>query len=979
MQIHKAVRCFCFMALALLIVGLHSVSAQTAQSKTGTLRGQVADPSGAVIPNAMVKAISAAGQTTTATSKAAGVYAIRGLTAGTYSVTVTAPGFASFHAQNVVVARGRSTLLNIALSIQVEQQQVTVSDESQTVSTSPGGNANEIVIQGKDLDALSDDPDELLNELQALAGPSAGPNGGEIYIDGFTGGQLPPKSSIREIRINQNPFSAQFDRLGYGRIEIFTKPGTDKLHGQLGSRGNDSAFNSRNPLLIGPEPAYHSYDVDGNIGGHLSKDASYFFSAFARNHQSVQVVDAADPSSITTLNPDGTLLNEPFNNPSSRIDASPRIDLQLGRANTLTLRYDFFRLADTNQGVGETSLPLQAYNTHNLEHEFQLSDSLVLSRNVVDDIRFQYRRIRSQQVAQNSSPTVTVQGAFTDGGSNSGTVEDSQDDFELQNYFATASGNHSWNFGGRLRAYDDTNFTNAGTNGAYIFQSTADYLTRAPQKYTVTVVKKYTARVMLLDAALFYQDDWKVNSHFTFSYGLRWESQNRISDKSDWAPRVSVAYALGHATRRQPSKTVLRAGYGWFYQRFTVPNSFDSTAGTPYITTAIHQNGVNQVGYTVTDPAGYQETSPGIAIKPPNPTSNESALTQYSIARGFHAANDMQAAVGIDRQVTKNITGNITYLYSRGVHQYLSNNVGAAPFPTVALGTYPSEPLPAASKNLMQYQSGGVYRQNQIILTGTAHYRRFSFFGFYIYNNAKGDTSGVTYVPSVAQEPGFDYGRTSFDIHNRINIIGNISAPYGFQVSPFFGYNSGTPYNITIGSDLTGNNQFNARPTFADPARCGTSAQYVSTPYGCLDANPIGTGEKIIPYGFGTGPSNVGLNLHISKIIGIGQRVTGGPGSGPGGPPPPPPGGGPGGLGPGGLSTRPAGPGKMDATVLRRYNLTFAVMFTNVFNHQNLGTPNGTLTSPPSLRFKSQSLATGPFTPPEGGNRSIFLEAHFNF
>ena len=133
------------------------------------------------------------------------------------------------------------------MQIQMEKQQVQVEADAPTVDTSPDQNANAVVLKGKDLDALSDDPDELESQLQALAGPAAGPNGGEIYIDGFTGGQIPPKSSIREIRINQNPFSAEFDRLGYGRIEILTKPGTDKLHGQIQARGNDSSFNSREP------------------------------------------------------------------------------------------------------------------------------------------------------------------------------------------------------------------------------------------------------------------------------------------------------------------------------------------------------------------------------------------------------------------------------------------------------------------------------------------------------------------------------------------------------------------------------------------------------------------------------------------------------------------------------------------------------------------------------------------------------------
>ncbi len=108
-----------------------------------------------------------------------------------------------------------------------------VTGDTPGVSVDPDSNVSAVVLTGKDLDALSDDPDELSNELTALAGPAAGPSGGQIYIDGFTGGQLPPKSAIRAIIINQNPFSAQYDTPGYGRVEILTKPGTDKLHGQV--------------------------------------------------------------------------------------------------------------------------------------------------------------------------------------------------------------------------------------------------------------------------------------------------------------------------------------------------------------------------------------------------------------------------------------------------------------------------------------------------------------------------------------------------------------------------------------------------------------------------------------------------------------------------------------------------------------------------------------------------------------------------
>jgi Carboxypeptidase regulatory-like domain len=914
---------------------------------SGSLHGVATDPSGARVVKAAVILLAADGTTSTVETGADGAYGFPQLAPGTYTVNVTAHGLALAEAQTVTIAAGRATVQNLALSIAVDQQQITVTEQGGGLDTTPDNNASSIVIKGKDLDALSDDPDEMQDELNALAGPAAGPNGGQVYIDGFSGGQLPPKSSIREIRINQNPFSAEFDKLGYGRIEILTKPGTDKLHGSIMVNGNDSAFNSLNTFVTS-EPAYYSTFFLGNVSGSLNSRSSWFLSGFRRDNNANSIINAQ-------------LLDGNYSaavpNPQSRMDLSPRLDLQLTPTNTLTLRYMFDRQKSTNNGVSQFALQTQAYNTLNEENTVQLSDTQVLSARVINETRFEYIRDRDNQHPLNTTPTITVQGAFTSGGSNLGTVTDAQDHYELQNYTTAAMGAHAIRFGARLRAVRDANDSTAGFNGNYTYASLDSYAAGLPSQYEVTQGTP-AARVTLFDAGVFFQDDWRLRPNFTLSYGLRYEGQNRISDHADFGPRFAFAWAVDGS--HGPAKTVIRGGYGWFFDRFQSTN----------VLQAVRQNGINQQQFVI--------KNPGLGvISTASLEASEAAPTTYSIAPNLQAPINMQAAIGVEHRFGKSITIASTYINSRGLHQLYSDNINAFLPGTYDVTTGTGIRPNGINENTYQYQSGGIYHQNQLITNFSVRARKVSLFGFYLLNFAKSDTSGATYFPSNQFDPRADYGRSTFDTHQRFLLGGNYSAPFGISISPFLVTDSGAPFNITVGQDLNGDNQFNDRPAYAT----SSSTDVMNTKYGDFDLSPQAS-EARIPYNFVNGPKQFSTNLRVSKSIGIGPKVErsagggfngppGGGGRGPGGGGPPG-----GGLGPGGLSSSGGRPPMLDQATSRRYTLNFTAMGRNIFNNVNLAAPVGVLESP--LFGKSNALAGGFFSNPSS-NRSIDLQVAFNF
>ncbi len=922
-----------------------------AAAPIGTLRGTVIDPTGAVVPGAQIT-LHLGQQSFTAHSGHNGAYAFRELAPGAYTVTVAAHGFAAFTLEDVRIAGGQTRELNLPLTIAVEHQEVRVTGQNQEVGINSDQNASATVIQGRDLDALSDDPDELQNELQALAGPSAGPNGGQIYIDGFTGGQIPPKSSILEVRVNQNPFSAEYDRIGYGRIEIITKPGTLKLHGSMSSFGMDSALNTANPLVAN-QPPYDLYSVFGNVSGPLTKQSSFFINLLRLGRQNQNMVDAVDPQNTS----ERISLASP--NPSGMFNASERVDLQLGKRNTLTARESYWRSAQTGGGVGALNLPDQGNNILNQENTVQIGDSMLVNERLVNDLHFQWRRMRNQQTAAFSTPTVTLQGSFTGGGNSSGVVEDHQDDYELQDRSTATAGKHTLRFGGDLRIYRDANYSTSGSNGTYMFGNLTEYLKATPTLYSVSLISNPLVRAIVFDGSLYVQDDWKLNPNFVLGLGLRYEGQNWIKDHDDWAPRIALAWSPLH-TGTAPAKTVVRAGYGWFYNRFTVPNSSSSFAGTPYVIETLHDNLINQRSYVVQSPGFY---TPDAQAPASVVTSAPASVPVYhTIDPHFHAALDMQMGVGVDRQLTKTVMGNITYLYTQGVHQYLSNNITAPAFnpATYTLGGS----LPTLYN--YQYQSGGLYKQSQIVATLSTSLKQLTVNANYTFDSAKSDTQGIDSFASDAEDPGLDYGRASFDYRHELSLLGSYSAPRAVTVAGAFFARSGTPYNLTIGSDLTANNQFNARPTYGT---CNSSG-VVTTQYGCLDTDPVGKGERIVPYGVGLGPANSIAYLRVSKVLGVGPRLqstssnehgtlqsSNGVGDR--------------GIGGGGAPIR------MDASAPRKYNLTFAIAAINAFNQANLGTPNGVLLAP--LFNQTQSLASGAYVSPTPGNRTVFVQSNFSF
>lgn len=940
---------FLFAALALLV------------QLPAAIHGVLTDASGALIPGAAVSLSGPDVQKTVQTA-ADGSYSFQGLAAGDYTLRVQFPDLEPFE-KRVHVEAGTTSENAIRLRPQVVTQALTVTEEAGgEIGVEPDKSAAAVVMKPSDLDSLPDNPDDLLNTLLALAGGAAG--GAQIMVDNFSNGQIPPKSAIKEIKINQDPFSAAYDWMGYGRIEIVTKPGGDTLHGAAGLTDSDAVFNSRNPYATN-KAGYVNRILTANVGGPIRQRASYTFDFYHNTINNTALINAVtlDPSALADIPVQTTVVV-----PRDDISGTERLDYQLSPDNTLTGSFRYLRSRRDNNGIGQYSLQSRGYSSKNSLKELHLTETATLSANAVTTTRLGYTATGAFQYGDISTPSLIVANAFSGGSAQIGQTSHTTGFLEIQSDTTLIHAAHSFKFGGRFHNNPTSDIAPSNFGGTFSFFGVtgapvldANNQPIANETAQITSLEQYRRTLLfeelgyspgairslgggasqfsiaagnpavnfdLVDMALYALDDWRVRPNLTLSLGARYRRQNHIHDWKDLGPRAAIAWSpdSGNSTS---AKTVIRAGWGAFFD----------TVSPQVIQQSLRFNGTTQTQYVVQNPDFYPAV-PSAASLAAGPVS-----TTYRLDPGIRGTPWMLSAVSIERQLPGKTSISVIYRDQRTTHILETVDVNA-PLP----GTYvPGQgggvrPFGDAAGNIFQFESGGIQKVKWLTLQLNNKFNeKISLTTQYIFmhgfNTDAYTDSGQwsSAIPSNSYNINQDWGRAGWCNTNNFNLMGTFTAPAGVQWSPLLVAYSGQPYNLTIGSDLNGDTIANDRPAFATDR---TRPSVVITKYGAFDTNPM-PGQTIVPRNYLTGAPMWNLSMRVAKTFRFPAE---------------------------------AHASKQNGSSQPRYGLSFNVDVDNVFNHLNPGGFVGNLASP----LFGQATAVNLFRD-TSNNRRIQFGTQFTF
>jgi len=764
-----------FLGQAALACWLAFAGSQQAVSST-TLQGVIRDQTGAVLPGATVELDTDAGAVVASTqTDAKGEFRFNGVAPGGYQIHARFEGFRPSTSSLRVVARRAPPFQAIVLDLAAVSQDVTVHEGDPVIAATAAANRDAVTIDDQALRNLPVFDRDVVGTLSRFLDDSAlGTGGVTLVVDGMEAQSVGVSpSAIQQIKVNSDPYAAEFSRPGRGRIEVITKAGSDAYHGSFNFTFRDDSLNARDPFAVTKPPDQRRI-YEGVLGGPVGdgKTTSFLVTAERREQDLQAIIYAAGPDGLVTGN---------VATPTRTTQMSASLNHQQGAHNTLSVRFTSEVSNDKNQGVGGTTLAEAASDVHGDEEQVVVGARTILTDHLLSEFRILAGREISSTASLNPALRIVVLDAFTAGGAQ---ADQSTSEYHIQSTekLTYIRGKQLFTGGFEIpdfsrRGYDDQ--TNAA--GTYTFATLADYEAGRPQSF---VQQRGNGNLVFLQKVFgaFVQDQIMVSNRFSVTPGLRYDWQNIFTDNDNFAPRLSAAWALN-------PKTAIRGGAGVFYDR----------AGDSSIHEVLRSRANLQQRYIILDPS-YPDplTGPAAAATPPS---------IVTLAPGIRTPYTVQYGVGVERQLHKTATLAINYLGSNGIDLFRSRDVNA-PLPPL----YLARPNPNVGQ-IREIESNGrqTTRSLQVVargrfvkwIQGTAQYTLAS---------AWNDTAGINAFPANNYDLASEWGRADFDRRHQfeglLQLKGNDWTTFGVAVS----LKSGRPYSLLTGTDDFNTGQTNARP-----------------------------------------------------------------------------------------------------------------------------------------------------------------------
>jgi carboxypeptidase family protein len=762
--------------LGLLLVSAISILGQS-PAKPFEVAGILLDPSGAVIADAKVvlrREGQPPEQTTTTNQK--GEFRFTRVATGDYEIEARKDGFKQTITQHTVRAKS-PPVLQIVLPIADVREEIAVGDRPNQVNTNPDENVDVIKLDRDELKKLPVLGNDVIAGLaNLLDASSTGTGGPTVLVDGLETTRKVPASMIKEVRINQNPYSAEFARPGRGRIEVITKAGESEYHGEVEFIFRDYRLDARNAFALERPPEQRrifSGTLTGPIGN--GKKTSFFFSANREEEDLQSVVFARTPAGVVSAN---------VANPNRDTELSFRIDHQASKRTTFSIRYEHTFDSTGNGGVGGFNLPEVATNSRSREHQLFFNHRQIISPTMVNE--FTLRAGSDTSITRSVRPGIprlVVLDAFTGGGSQTDR-RSSENHVQMNEIFSWNHGKHFVKTGVNIpdisrRGLSDRN--NFG--GTFSFSTIEDYLNNRAFLFSINQGDGYLV-FWQKEFGFFVQDNILVRPNLSIAPGLRYDKQNYLEDKNNFSPRLSFAFAPDKKRR-----TVLRGGAGIFYDR----------TGAGPMGDRLRFDGRRLRQVNITDP-GYPDpfTSGGTLLAQP--------VSIVRFAPDLRSPYTFQFSIGAERQLNKSLTATATYINIRGIKQFRSRDINA-PFPP-----YVERPDPTIGV-LRQVESSAQLQTHSLELMLRGRISRF-FTGTVQYNlgRAYNNTGGINSRPANSYDLTGEWSRADFDERHRFNLLGTITAGEWFNLGMTLALTSGRPYSLTTGRDDNRDSLANDRP-----------------------------------------------------------------------------------------------------------------------------------------------------------------------